>query len=67
MAHYLRYVLRSLEPVRIADKHASNNGQTESLHYIPGSAVRGLILNQLIDRVEGDTTYYKANRLKYNL
>ncbi len=55
MAHYLRYVLRSLEPVRIADKHASNNGQTESLHYIPGSAVRGLILNQLSEREDFET------------
>lgn len=47
MPGYLRYVLRNMEPVRIADDSTSQNGQTNSLRYIPGTTIRGLVINAL--------------------
>ncbi len=47
MSEYLRYVLKNIEPLRIADDSSSQSGQTNSLRYIPGSAVRGLIVSTL--------------------
>ena len=47
MAKYLRYVIRNIEPLRIADDSTSQRGQTATLHYIPGSTVRGLVVNAL--------------------
>ena len=47
MAEYLRYVIKNIEPLRIADDSISQNGQTATLRYIPGSTIRGLIVNAL--------------------
>lgn len=47
MAKYLRYVIRNIEPLRIADDSTSQRGQTAALHYIPGSTMRGLAVNTL--------------------
>ncbi len=47
MAEYLRYVLRNIEPIRIADDSISQSGETVSLRYIPGTAIRGLVINAL--------------------
>ncbi len=47
MQGYVRYVLRNTEPVRIADDSTSQNGQTNCLRYIPGTTIRGLIINAL--------------------
>lgn len=47
MAKYLRYVLRNIEPLRIADDSSSQRGQTSTLRYIPGSTIRGLVVNTL--------------------
>ena len=41
MAEYLRYVLKNIEPLRIADDSTSQNGQTVTLRYIPGTTIRG--------------------------
>ncbi len=43
----LRYEIRSAEPVRIADNSKSQMGQTAALHYIPGSAIRGAVVEKL--------------------
>lgn len=48
MAVYLKYVLKNLEPIRIADDSTSQSGQTMSLRYIPGSTVKGIIVNQFV-------------------
>lgn len=45
----LRYEIRSTEPVRIADNSVSQMGQTATLHYIPGSAVRGAVVGKLVE------------------
>lgn len=47
MTKYLRYVIRNIEPLRIADDSASKRGQTATLQYIPGSTIRGLVINAL--------------------
>ena len=36
-----------MEPLRIADDSTSQSGQTNTLRYIPGSSIRGLVINQL--------------------
>ena len=52
MAEYLRYVLKNIEPLRIADDSTSQNGQTVTLRYIPGTTIRGLVVNTLAKRAD---------------
>lgn len=47
MTKYLRYIIRNIEPLRIADDSVSQRGQTATLQYIPGSTIRGLVINAL--------------------
>lgn len=47
MAEYLRYVIRNIEPIRIADESTSQSGQTNTLRYIPGTTIRGLVIHAL--------------------
>lgn len=47
MTKYLRYVIRNIEPLRIADDSLSQKEQTATLRYIPGSTIRGLVINSL--------------------
>lgn len=47
MSRYIKYVIRNIEPVRIADDSSSQNGETVTLRYIPGTTIRGYIINQL--------------------
>lgn len=49
---YLRYVIKNIEPIRIADDSTSQYGQTVTLKFIPGSAVRGLIVHALSKRAD---------------
>ena len=49
MSRYLRYILRTLEPVRVTDRAVSQRGQTFALRYIPGSAIRGMVVSSLAD------------------
>lgn len=47
MSEYIKIVFQNLEPVRIADDSTSQSGQTITLRYIPGSAIRGVVINAL--------------------
>lgn len=47
MAKYLKYIMKNIEPLRIADDSSSQFGQTAALNYIPGSAVRGMVIHAL--------------------
>lgn len=47
MSNYLKIVFQNTEPVRIADDSTSQSGQTVTLRYIPGSAIRGAVINAL--------------------
>lgn len=41
---YLRLELNNIQPVRIADNSTSQQGQTDTLHYIPGATIRGMLI-----------------------
>lgn len=47
MSEYLKIVFQNIEPVRISDDSASQSGQTMTLRYIPGTALRGIVVNSL--------------------
>ena len=48
MSRYLRYVIKNIEPFRIADESTSQRGEMSTLTYIPGSTVRGIIINNVV-------------------
>ena len=56
-----KYIIQNLEPVRIADNSSSQMGQTSSLHYIPGTAVRGAVVSALL-RKEGTEGFEKVRK-----
>ena len=47
MGKYLRYIIENIEPLRIGDDATSQSGQTNAMRYVPGSAVRGLVVSEL--------------------
>lgn len=47
MQKYIRYQIENIEPIRIADDSVSQLGQVETLRHIPGSTMRGYIVNSL--------------------
>lgn len=44
---YLKYKIQNIEALRIADDSSSQSGQTMALSYIPGTTIRGLVVNML--------------------
>lgn len=44
---YLKVTFTNIEPFRIADDSTGQSGQTASLRYIPGTSIRGLVINAL--------------------
>lgn len=54
MTYYLKYKFTNVEPVRIADDSIAQKGQTGTLHYIPGSAIRGYVLTMISKQGFGD-------------
>ena len=49
MSKYIRYELKNVQPIRITDDSASQSGQGATLKYIPGTAIRGYVVNHLKD------------------
>ena len=45
---YLRYVIKNVEPLRIADDSTSKDGQSVTLRYIPGTSIRGVVINSIV-------------------
>ena len=52
MSRYLKIRLKNLDPLRIADDRTSQHGQTGTLRYIPGSALRGYVMSELAKKEE---------------
>lgn len=52
MTRYYRYRIHNIEPLRIADDSHSQGGQVLSLRYIPGSSIRGYVINRLAKEAE---------------
>lgn len=48
MTKYIKFVFKNKEPLRIADDNSSQSGQMITLRYIPGTTIRGYIVNQLV-------------------
>lgn len=55
MSKYLRIVFQNQEPIRIADDSTSQSGQTITLRYIPGTALRGVVINSLAQEPDFET------------
>ena len=55
MSEYLKIVFQNQEPVRIADDSTSQSGQTVTLRYIPGTALRGVVINALAHDADFET------------
>lgn len=47
MPRYFRYKIKNIEPLRIANDAGSQSGQTVTLRYIPGTTIRGFIINAM--------------------
>jgi len=47
MLKYIRFNIENLEPLRIANIYSSQAMQVETLRYIPGSTIRGAVINKL--------------------
>lgn len=43
---YIRYTIRNTGPLRITDDSTSQQGQMETLRYIPGSTIRGYVIGR---------------------
>lgn len=50
MSKYLKYIIENVSPLRISDNSTSQSGQTVSLKHIPGTTVRGYIINKLSEK-----------------
>lgn len=50
MTKYIKYRLLSLEPFRISDDSSAKQGQAMTQRFIPGSTIRGLVVNKLAAR-----------------
>ena len=47
MMKYIKYSLLLKEPLRVADDSSAKQGQTMTRRYIPGSTMRGFMINRL--------------------
>lgn len=44
---YIKYRIRLLEPIRIADDSSAKQGQAMTQRFIPGATIRGFVINRL--------------------
>lgn len=65
MTNYIKIVMKNTEPIRIADDSTSQRGQTTTLRYIPGTTIRGLVINALAK--EADFEQIKAKLFSYKV
>ena len=66
MTRYIKYSLILREPVRIADDSSAKQGQTDTLRYIPGSSIRGHVINAILTDSHNTSEPY-FNELKKEL
>ena len=50
MSKYLKYIIENVSPLRISDNSTSQSGQSTSLKHIPGTTIRGYVINKLSER-----------------
>ncbi len=49
MSKYIKYHIKTIQPLRISDDSKSQFGQSDTLKYIPGTTIRGFVVNSLVD------------------
>ena len=54
MGKYLRFEFVNDQPLRIADDSISQSGQTITLKYVPGTTIRGYVINELVKKGKFD-------------
>ena len=66
---YLKYILKNIEPLRIADDSISQSGQAVTLRYIPGTTMKGYVINSLVNNNPEifEETVYDYDTLKQRL
>ena len=47
MRKYITFDIINIEPLKVEDRNASKPGETATMHYIPGTTVRGMIINAI--------------------
>lgn len=57
---FLKYCFMNMEPLRIADDSTSQSGQTMCCRYIPGTTMRGFIINKLACSDHAEFEDYKS-------
>lgn len=62
MSGYLRYEIRNIEPLRIADDSRCQSNQARTLRYIPGTTIRGYVINELA----GTEAFEKVRRILFS-
>lgn len=45
MKKYIQYYVKNIQPLRFADDNTSRTGQCDTVSYIPGTSIRGAIIN----------------------
>lgn len=67
MTQYIRISFKNVEPVRVADDSKSQSGEVATLKYIPGSAFRGLVINELAgeEDFEDIKPFLFSDKVKY--
>lgn len=63
---YIRYLLKNVEPLRITDGSTSQNGQIDTLTFIPGTTMRGVIINRLAEKWEKTAEWKEIRRTLFS-
>ena len=61
---YIRYILKNIEPLRITDNSTSQSGQMDTLTYIPGMTIRGVVISALAEKLEKSELNVKEKEFK---
>lgn len=59
---YIRYILKNVEPLRITDDSTSQYGQIDTLTYIPGMTIRGVVIQTLAEQLGQETEKWEQIR-----
>lgn len=54
MMKYIRFTFKNVEPLKIADDSMSQSGQVNALSYVPGTALRGALIDSFVRAGEFD-------------
>lgn len=64
---YIRYILENVEPLRITDDSTSQYGQMDTLTYIPGMTIRGVVIQTLAEELEQKLEKDRWEKLRQEL